>query len=72
MTPEPPGAGMYDPASRTEHAKGAWMPDQVPDIDTSRPHPARVYDYLIGGKNNFAADREIADKVLLRSAASSR
>jgi hypothetical protein len=33
-------------------------------IDTSRPHPARTYDYFLGGKNNFAADREVADKVL--------
>ena len=35
-----------------------------PDIDTSRPHPARMYDYYIGGKNHFAADREVADKAL--------
>jgi hypothetical protein len=36
----------------------------VPDLDTSRPHPARIYDYYLGGKNHFAADRETADKVL--------
>ncbi len=30
-------------------------------VDTSRPHPARVYDYLLGGKDNFAADRQAAD-----------
>jgi S-adenosyl methyltransferase len=35
-----------------------------PEIDTSRPHPARIYDYALGGKNHFAADREVADKVL--------
>jgi S-adenosyl methyltransferase len=34
------------------------------DIDTSRPHPARMYDYYIGGKNHFAADRAVADKAL--------
>ena len=34
------------------------------DIDTSRPHPARMYDYYIGGKNHFAADRALADKAL--------
>jgi SAM-dependent methyltransferase len=33
-------------------------------IDTSRAHTARVYDYLIGGKNNFAADREAAKNVV--------
>jgi hypothetical protein len=31
-------------------------------IDTSRPHPARIYDYALGGKNHFAADREMAEK----------
>jgi len=28
------------------------------DLDTSVAHPARVYDYWLGGKDNFAADRE--------------
>src|SRR5215472_2929865 len=28
------------------------------DIDNTRPNGARVYDYLIGGKDNFSADRE--------------
>ena len=28
---------------------------------TSIAHPARVYDYLLGGKDNFAADREAAE-----------
>ena len=37
---------------------------RVADIDTSKPHPARMYDYYIGGKNHFAADREAADKVI--------
>src|SRR6201996_1517920 len=40
------------------------MPELPTGIDTSRPHPARPYDYFLGGKNNFAADREVADKVL--------
>src|SRR3954468_5989281 len=29
-------------------------------LRADRPHPARVYDYLLGGKDNFAADREAA------------
>jgi len=36
----------------------------LPEIDTTRPHPARIYDYGLGGKNHFAADREVAEKVL--------
>ncbi len=35
-----------------------------PGIDVSRPHPARIYDYFLGGKDNFAADRETAGRVL--------
>jgi hypothetical protein len=34
----------------------------MPDFDTSVPHSARVYDYWLGGKDNFAADREAADR----------
>jgi S-adenosyl methyltransferase len=33
-------------------------------FDTSRPHVARVYDYLLGGKDNFAADRVVGDRML--------
>jgi SAM-dependent methyltransferase len=43
------------------------VPDDAgepPDIDVTVPHQARVYDYLLGGKDNFAADREIGDKIM--------
>jgi hypothetical protein len=30
-------------------------------VRTDIPHPARVYDYMLGGKDNFAADREMAE-----------
>jgi O-methyltransferase involved in polyketide biosynthesis len=36
----------------------------VPDFDASTPSIARVYDYLLNGKDNFAADREVAEKLL--------
>ncbi|WP_179277370.1 SAM-dependent methyltransferase [Actinoplanes regularis] len=32
-------------------------------IDPTVPHPARRYDYLLGGKDNFAADRESAHEI---------
>ena len=32
-------------------------------IDTTRPHPARRYDYWLGGKDNFQADREAAEAI---------
>lgn len=43
------------------------MSEIPPEIDTSRPHPARVYDYALGGKNHFAADREAAEKGLAQN-----
>jgi hypothetical protein len=33
-------------------------------IDTTVAHPARRYDYLLGGKDNFAADRESGDRMV--------
>ena len=33
------------------------------EIDTSKAHAARVYDYLLGGRANFKVDREAADLV---------
>jgi hypothetical protein len=36
----------------------------VPGIDTSVAHPARIYDYWLGGKDNFAADREAGEQAL--------
>jgi hypothetical protein len=32
------------------------------ELDTGVPHIARVYDYCLGGKGNFAADREAAEE----------
>jgi SAM-dependent methyltransferase len=33
-------------------------------IDTDAPNVARIYDYLLGGKDNFAADREAARRLI--------
>ncbi len=34
-------------------------------FDPSRPSVARVYDYLLGGKDNFAADRSLGDRIIV-------
>ncbi|MBK3643976.1 SAM-dependent methyltransferase [Streptomyces sp. NPDC001260] len=33
-------------------------------IDTSRPHPARMYDYFLGGKDNYEVDQEAAERFI--------
>ena len=37
----------------------------MPDFDITVPHISRVYDYWLGGKDNFAADRELGEQTLL-------
>lgn len=32
-----------------------------PGLDVSKPNVARVYDYTLGGKDNYAIDRQVAD-----------
>lgn len=39
-------------------------PGPAAKLDISVAHPARVYDYWLGGKDNFAADREAAEQVI--------
>ncbi|MGF7237162.1 MAG: SAM-dependent methyltransferase [Frankia sp.] len=40
--------------------------DSAPAVDLKmdQPHSARIYDYLLGGKDNFPADREGAEQVI--------
>ena len=40
------------------------MSDDVARLDTGTAHIARVYDYWLGGKDNFAADRAAGDEAL--------
>src|SRR5215813_1264206 len=52
-----------------EDKADSWLTAPLPagepaEIDTTVAHPARVYDYWLGGKDNFAADREAGDRVL--------
>jgi len=39
-----------------DHAREEWAP---PGIDTLTAHSARMYDWWIGGKDNFEADRHL-------------
>lgn len=41
----------------------SWVPS---DVDLSKPNAARVYDYILGGANNFDVDREFAKRLMTR------
>jgi S-adenosyl methyltransferase len=45
-------------------ANAQASPRMPADLDTSVAHPARIYDYWLGGKDNFAADREAAEQAI--------
>ena len=38
--------------------------DTPVQIDTTVAHQSRIYNYLLGGKDNFAADRDAADRAI--------
>jgi hypothetical protein len=40
------------------------MTGDLPQIDTSVPHPARVYNYFLGGTDNFEADQVAAEAAI--------
>jgi S-adenosyl methyltransferase len=39
-------------------------PQQPPELNSGVPHSARVWNYWLGGKDNFPADRQVGDLVL--------
>ncbi|GAB3247487.1 SAM-dependent methyltransferase [Kineosporia babensis] len=62
MTTQPHGS----PAEQIEvdwswtSSDDGWIP---PDIDASKPSAARMYDYAIGGKDNYEVDRRAVHEV---------
>jgi hypothetical protein len=62
MTGDEKGAQMTaDEAPPPDGGTGRAGP---PGFDTSVAHQARIYDYLLGGKDNYAADRATSEAVL--------
>jgi O-methyltransferase involved in polyketide biosynthesis len=45
-------------------ATTASVPGNLPDLDTNVANAARMWNYWIGGKDNFLADRQAGDQVL--------
>lgn len=58
------GGGLH-PAVREQRGKAVPDSGEEPhEIDVTMPSVARMYDYYLGGKDNYAADREAARLVL--------
>src|SRR5918999_2713787 len=59
------GIGVGRPLTRTDGWKVAVpIMAERRGLDVTTPNVARIYDYWLGGKDNFAADREAAEKIL--------
>jgi hypothetical protein len=56
-------SSQEDPAARplSDGPQGAAVP---PSFDITVAHPARTYNYWLGGKDNYEADRRVGDLVI--------
>lgn len=36
----------------------------LPEVDPNRPSPARIYDFWLGGSQNFAVDRQVGERAI--------
>src|SRR6266542_3850737 len=55
--------------------RGGEVVDQRPapaEIDTSVPNGARIYDYMLGGKDHFQADEAAAEQMIAANPAAPR
>jgi S-adenosyl methyltransferase len=57
-----PGHGVE--GGHVQHSDRPESAGPPPPVDTRTPHSARVYDYWLGGKDNYAPDRAVAEKIL--------
>jgi O-methyltransferase involved in polyketide biosynthesis len=67
-TDDTPGTGCTVAAEPGSLLEG-WMPAAAPAsngvaFDPAVAHPARIYNYWLGGKDHFPADREAAEEVM--------
>ena len=58
--PEASGPGVPVPMATVTEDPGLLPPE----LNVGAAHPARVYDYWLGGKDNFAADRAVGDAIM--------
>ena len=64
MTDTPPQPGSF-PEDQAHHAAHLLTPNwPAAQIDTGTAHPARMYDYYLGGRDNYQVDRDAANEVL--------
>ncbi len=60
-----PGSAVPGPPVPGSAVPGSAVPDPPvpPGVDPAKPSPARLYDYCLGGHNNFEADRKAVESL---------
>ena len=56
----------WDPLPSPDWRFGQWDTAPRSRFGASVPHPARIYAYLLGGKDHYPADRKVAEEVIRR------
>ena len=56
----------------TESSATAGDQQEILKLDTDVPQTARIWNYLLGGKDNFAFDRAVGDQIIRPSRNSPR
>src|SRR5712692_7900200 len=49
--------------SVSEEDRSSPRLEPSPEIDTTVSHSARIWDYWLGGKDNYPVDREVGDRI---------
>ncbi|MGW0732263.1 SAM-dependent methyltransferase [Streptomyces sp. NPDC002851] len=48
----------------SDAGRGGTTAERITDrIDSTRPHTARIWNYWLGGKDNYEVDREVGDQI---------
>ena len=55
---------MTNPADRVLDEVGLDGAEPPPDVDLTIPSIARAYDYVLGGKEHFAIDRQVTGVII--------
>jgi hypothetical protein len=63
-TDSPSAIGLWRAAVASTSGSETVQPCRSSGVNTTVPHPARVYDYWLGGKDNYEADRRAAAEAI--------